>query len=58
LLPAINAYLDSLKGPWPAQAIDLSQLGEFGSELLVEAFQSRGVRRATPNSCRGRDDAC
>lgn len=35
LFPAINAYLASLKGPWSAQAIDLAQLGELGSELIV-----------------------
>lgn len=35
LFPAINAYLASLKGPWPAQAIDLAQLGELGSELIA-----------------------
>lgn len=41
LFPAINAYLDSLKHPWPSQAPDLSRLAELGSELLVAAVQSR-----------------
>jgi hypothetical protein len=51
LFPAINAYLDSLKGPWPDQAIDLGRLAELGSELLVAAFQSRhGASRDTDRS--------
>jgi hypothetical protein len=35
LFAAINAYLDSRKGPWPDHAITLGQLGELGSELSL-----------------------
>lgn len=35
LLPALNRYLDSVRGPLPDAAIKLGQLGELASEMLV-----------------------